>query len=530
MKERPADDFATLDEDVHTLNALGYSQQLDRGMSGFSNFAISLSIICILAGGVTSFHLGYCSVGGAAIGLGWPLACLLALIVALTMSQVASAFPTAGGLYHWASILGGRGWGWAAAWFNLAGLVTVLAAINVGTYLFLVSAFAGRLGLDLEELGPGGMVAVQTVVVLLITASQAAFNHRGIRVTTRLTDFSGYWILLIATALTVALLVCAPGLEPSRLVTFDNFSYLTDAKGDPVAWPPTESLLWLFLLGLVLPAYTLTGFDASAHTAEETRGAARNVPRGIVRSVAVSGVFGWVMLCAVVLAAPNVEATARRGEGAFLAITDAVLPEALAVTLYLGIAVAQYLCGLATVTSASRMAFAFARDGGLPFSRAFALVSPVYRTPPVAVWAVALLAVAFTVYTPVYSTISVVCTLFLYLSYVLPTALGLWAYGRSWTRMGPWNLGPWYRPLALLVVLGCGLLFAIGVYPPNEKALWIVGGAVLLLVLSWYGYERRRFPGPPRQGVASAAGEERQRTAATRGLAEPDSECGLANR
>ena len=108
------------------------------GMSGFSNLAISLSIICVLAGGLTSFHLGFNSVGGAAIGIGWPVACLLSLAVAAAMAQLASAFPTAGGLYHWAAILGGRGWGWMTAWYNLVGLITVLAAINVGAYEFLV--------------------------------------------------------------------------------------------------------------------------------------------------------------------------------------------------------------------------------------------------------------------------------------------------------------------------------------------------------------------------------------------------------
>lgn len=133
-------------DDVHTLHRMGYAQELARRMSGFSNLAISLSIICILAGGITSFHLGFCSVGGAAIGIGWPLACLFSLTVALTMGQVASAFPTAGGLYHWAAILGGRGWGWATAWFNLAGLVTVLAAINVGTFQFGAGSFAGPNG------------------------------------------------------------------------------------------------------------------------------------------------------------------------------------------------------------------------------------------------------------------------------------------------------------------------------------------------------------------------------------------------
>jgi len=62
---------------------------------------------------------------GASLGIGWPLASLFALIVAIALAQVASAYPTAGGIYHWASILGGRGWGWAAAWFNLLGLITV---------------------------------------------------------------------------------------------------------------------------------------------------------------------------------------------------------------------------------------------------------------------------------------------------------------------------------------------------------------------------------------------------------------------
>src|SRR5947209_2082743 len=125
------------DSDEQTLHRLGYAQELLRRMSGFSNYALSLSIICILAGGVTSFGQGLCSVGGAAIGLGWPLVTLFALTVAATMGQVASAFPTAGGLYHWAAILGGRGWGWATAWFNLAGLVAVLAAINAGAVDFV---------------------------------------------------------------------------------------------------------------------------------------------------------------------------------------------------------------------------------------------------------------------------------------------------------------------------------------------------------------------------------------------------------
>jgi amino acid transporter len=481
------DDETVISEDVRRLHALGYSQELARRLGGFSNFAISMSIICILAGGLTSFHLGLCSVGGASVGLGWPLVGLFALIVAATMGQLASAFPTAGGLYHWASILGGRGWGWVTAWFNLAGLVTVLAAINVGTYEFAVGAFgAGRIA-------PGSELMAQILGVLLITVSQAAINHLGIGVTARLTDFSGYWILLVSAALTACLLAFAPSFEPARLVTFDNFS--GPAGGG--TWPLTRSLPYLFALGFLLPAYTITGFDASAHASEETVGAAEAVPRGIVRSVLVSGIAGWVLLSAAVLAAPSVPEAAARGTGAFPSIMKGVLPGSLATVLIAAIVVAQYLCGLATVTSASRMAFAFARDGGLPFSKLMRRVSPRRRSPSAAIWAVSLASVLFTVYTPVYSTITVVCTIFLYLSYVLPTALGAYAFGRTWTTMGPWNLGRWYRPLAVASVLGCLALIAIGMQPPNEQSIWVLGGSAVVLAAAWLGLERRRFPGPP---------------------------------
>lgn len=477
------------EDDAATLRSLGYKQELARRMGAFSSFALSLSIICILAGCLTSFHLAFSSAGPGAIGLGWPLGCLLSLCCAVTMAQVASAFPTAGGLYHWSSILGSRGWGWLTAWFNIMGLVTVLAAINVGTYQFL----RGALGV----LFPGGSAQQQALwqlgCVALITLSQALFNHLGIRLTTRLTDFSGYLILIVASALTVALLICAHGLEWSRLWTFTNYS---GAAGGGV-WPQSGSLLRGFLLALLLPAYTVTGFDAPAHTSEETVGATRAVPRGIIHSVIVSGIFGGILLCAIVLAIPDLHGAAAQGDRAFFWITERVLPRGLLQILYAGIVVAQYLCGLATLTSASRVVYAFARDGGLPWSGRLRIVSDRYKTPVPAIWASGILSVLFTVYTPVYSTITAVCVIFLYVSYIIPAVLGLRAYGRTWTVMGPFHIGGWYRVLSAVCVLGCGLLIGIGIQPPNDAALWIVLGALALTALVWFGFERRRFVGPP---------------------------------
>jgi amino acid transporter len=483
------DDKKLIADDVRTLHRLGYAQELARVLGGFSNFALSLSIICILAGGLTSFHVGFCSVGGSAIGIGWPLACLFSLCVAATMGQIASAFPTAGGLYHWASVLGGRGWGWATAWFNLAGLITVLAAINVGTYRFALGAIDHDFDPDRPE-----ALWLQFTVVAAMTASQAVVNHLGLRVTRVLIDLSGWLILVVSVGLTAALLSATSEWDVGRLVTFANFSGLP--PGDNPVWPRSDSLPWLFALGLLLPAYTITGFDASAHAAEETVGAAVNVPRGIVRSVVVSGAFGWLMLSAIVLAMPDPAAAAEKGGGAVYAVFDAV-PRSVMGVLYAGIVAAQYLCGLATVTSASRMAFAFARDGGLPAAHLVRRVSHRFRTPPVAIWGVAVASVLFTVHTPVYTTITAVCVVFLYVSYVLPTAAGLIAYGRRWTAMGPWRIGPWFRPLAAVSVVGCVGLIVIGMQPPNDSAGVVVGGGSAALAVFWFACARRRFPGPP---------------------------------
>jgi amino acid transporter len=418
------------------------------------------------------------------------------------MGQVASSFPTSGGLYHWASILGGRGWGWITAWLNLLGLVAALAAINLGALRFTLDFVGPALGVHASEWSPAAQAVVAIAGVFAICASQALINHLGIRLTTRLTDFSGYWILAVALVLTAGMLAFAPSLHPGRLVEFTNYG---GARGGSV-WPE-GSLPLLFALSFLLPAYTITGFDASANTAEETVGAAVRVPRGIVSAVLVSGAAGWVMLCAVIAAAPDLDQAAAAGAGSFGAIVGGVLPRGVAYAIYGGIAIAQYLCGLAAVTSASRLAYAFARDGLLPLSGRLRVVSDRHKTPTFAIWTVALAAALATVYTPVYEIMAASAAILLYISYVLPTALGLAAHGRTWTVMGPWDLGRWYRPLAALSVVGCIALLAIGVHPPNEKTGFIVGGALLALGAVWFARARHRFAGPPEALLAHASEE-----------------------
>ncbi|MFS8145645.1 amino acid permease [Rhizobium sp. R635] len=491
-------DYTELDkkQDVHILHSMGYAQELERRMSSFSNFAVSFSIICILSGGINSLAQATSGAGGAAIGIGWPVGCFISLVFAVAMAQISSAYPTAGGLYHWGSILGNRFTGWLTAWFNLLGLVTVLGAINVGTYYFFMGSFGTT------YLGLTDTTTVRILFLVIITGAQALVNHMGIGLTAKLTDFSGYLIFASSIALAVVCLLAAPSYEFGRLFTFANYS--GEVGGN--VWPSTSGT-WVFLLGLLLPIYTITGYDASAHTSEETVKAAESVPRGMVASVLWSALFGYIMLCAFVLMLPNMDDAAKQGWNVFFWAMDSQVNPIVKDILYLAILVSQWLCGLATVTSVSRMIFAFSRDGGLPASKALSKVSPQYRTPVAAIWTGSILSVLFvwgsslvTIGdTPVY-TIVVSCTvIFLFFSFAIPITLGLFAWGTSkWDKMGPWNLGEGiFKLFAVLTIIAMVLIFILGIQPPNEWALYITVGFLVVTAIVWFGFESRRFKGPP---------------------------------
>ena len=484
-------------EDVKLLHSMGYAQELSRRMSGFSNFAISFSIICILSGGINSFAQATSSIGGAGAGIGWIVGCCVSGFFAFAMAQIASAYPTAGGLYHWSSILGNRFTGWITAWLNLLGLVTVLGAINIGTSFFFVGTFGSMFGLT-------GTPEQIVLMVAGITVVQALINHLGIGLTAKLTDVSGYIILGTTALLIVVLLVFAPTHDFTRLWTFTNYS--GEAGGN--VFPQSDNMVYLFALCLLLPIYTITGYDASAHTSEETVQAAKSVPKAIIQSVVVSSLVGWVLLSAIVIAIPDLAVGASQGWGVFFATLTAIMPAWLVNVLYFLILIAQLLCGLATVTSASRMIYAFARDGGLPIgSKLLASVSARHRTPVAAIWAAAIFEILFvwlaqTVSiggTNIYTIVVNATLIFLFLSFTVPIALGFFAIGtEKWPRMGPWDMGAGlYKLFAVLSVIGMVLIVFIAVQPPNGNVLWITLAFIALAAVLWFAFENKRFAGPP---------------------------------
>src|SRR5436190_4454932 len=249
-------------DDARELGALGYAQELFRTMGGFSNFAISFSIISILTGAVTLYEHGLTMGGPAEMAFGWPLVTCFTLTVALSMAELASSLPTSGAMYHWACRLGGKGWGWFTAWFNITGQITTLAGIDYGCALF-VTPLAGL------STAPSTVLLVYAGVLL----SHALINHFGIRLVARLNDFSVTVHIVGVIAIVGAVFLFAP----KRPVGFFFARITSNAQG----WP----YWWAFVVGLLQAQWTFTGYDASASVSEETVDPRRRVPWGIVMAV-----------------------------------------------------------------------------------------------------------------------------------------------------------------------------------------------------------------------------------------------------
>jgi amino acid transporter len=415
----------------------------------------------------------------------------------------AAAFPTAGGPYHWAAILGGRGWGWACAWFNLLGLIFVTASINVGFYNLLRDLFLGQIvGADVSAWTSSGEGSSgwwrQTLFVVVVTLVQALINHHYPRQSFKLIAMGAAIITATALALTILLLAYAGPLDFSRLFDFRDF---TGAAGGNV-WPEPFSLspVYIMALGMLHVAYTNSGFDASAHVAEETRSAIRTVPRGIFLSVLYSALFGYVMVCAFVLAIPEtvtpagqtkpvdgIAFAASQGWGLFnWLIGQSPMPQAFKALLVLGILLANFIAGVAALASTARMLFAFARDWALPYSDRLNDVDPDYGVPAVATWVCAALAIVATLYGKIFLVLSTASAVLLFVAYLMPVVFAMLAEitGR-WKPTKDFSMGHASVLVSMFALLGGLTLIFVGVQPPQQAVLYLLVVMVFVLAARW---------------------------------------------
>jgi amino acid transporter len=506
-----------IDSDEKRLAELGYKQSLNRAWSGFSNFAISFTIISVLAGCFTTYGQAWNNGGPIAISIGWPLISIPILIIGFCMSELVSAYPTAGGIYWWAGKLGGPVWAWFTGWFNLIGLVAVVASVDYAAATFLnvvlglyeVNIFGINFGDEAHVLGE------VFLLFLIILAIHVTINVRNTHLLARINNVSVWWHVIGVAAIILVLIFVPDGHQSFSFV----FGHRINQSGF------SGSMFWFYVLplGFLLTQYTITGFDASAHISEETHGASTAAAKGVWRSIFYSAVIGWILLLAITFSVANVDKANKAFGFAPTLLTEALGTGWGKFVLIISV-VGQLFCGGACLTSASRMCYAFSRDNGFG-RRISSKVSQVNgkRVPVYAVLLMALFALLITL--PAlkgkangeavpfaFFAIVSISVIGLYIAYVIPIFLR-WRKGREF-QPGPWTNGAKYKWMNLFATIWVGFItlifclpFTPEAVPWNSEFTWealnyaplTVGLVILLAWIAWMVSARKHFTGQIRE-------------------------------
>ncbi len=502
-------------------------------MKTFSNFAVSFTIISILSGCLTLFLFAMNTGGPAVMTIGWLVVGVFVIVVALGMAEVPSSYPPAGGLYYWSAKLApesgrsGATWSWFVGWFNLVGQVAVTAGIDFG-FAFFFDAFLNlTFGLPTT---PPFVIGVFGVVLVV----HALLNTFGIRLVTLLNDVSVWWHLV---GVAVIVLVCTVFNQHHTTDIGTVFSTFVDNTGDAAAGPSWPGPLvagiplYVMLIGLLNAQYTLTGFDASAHMSEETHDAERSAPKGIIWSVIISVIAGFILLVAMNMgitpdkvfqdnsATPGTALisgyahalNSSTGVPPAQIWIDAVGQTGGLIVLFL-VCGAQFYCGMSSVTANSRMIYAFARDGAVPGSSIWHRINKRTRTPTNSIWLAAVGAFILGhpyLWSPVaYAAVTSIAVVGLYVAYVAPVTLRLLAGNRF--KPGPFHLGAWSRPVGIIATLWVIFIFVLFMLPqalPITASTFNYTPLVFIVVLGgagiWYFVSAKNWlKGPKVQGTA----------------------------
>jgi amino acid transporter len=523
-------DLSQLSDDERRLAELGYKQELSRSWSGFSNFAISFSIISILAGCFTTYGVAWNNGGPIAISWGWPLISAFILIIGFCMSELVSAYPTSGGIYWWASKLGGAKAGFYTGWLNLIGLIAVIASVAYGCATFLDLA----LGTVSSSWADGYSLRRVFFMFLVVLVAVSVINIFSSHLLAVLNNVSVWWHVFGAAVVILVLIF----LPDSHLSISEVFTTRVNNTGGLNSGSTNGLGFWFHVLplGFLLTQYTITGFDASAHLSEETQGAANAAARGIWQSIFYSAIGGYVLLLAFTFAVQDIDGVTAGGGGVAVIFSQALSTGWAGTVLFIA-AIGQFFCSMACMTSCSRMLFAFSRDGAVPGSQYWSKLSPG-RVPVNAVIISAIVAALITlpallevnigtaeapiiVPTAFYAVVSV-AVIGLYVAFAIPIWLRLKA-GDSFVP-GSWTLGSKYKWMCWVSVIEIAVIsvyFILPVTPAgtpgNADYAWkfvnyapvLLGASLLALWLGWHLSAKHWFTGPKHTidlpaGVSSA--------------------------
>jgi amino acid transporter len=501
-----------LNPDEQRLAELGYKQELNRTWSGFSNFAISFSIISILAGCFTTFFAGWNNGGPMAIFWGWPIVSVFILIIGFCMSELVSAFPTSGGIYWWASKLGGAKAGYYTGWLNLIGLLAICASVAYGCATFFdytlsaaSNSWASHYSLT--------RVFIIFLVVLLLAALANIFSSHLLAV---INNISVWWHVFGAAAV-VLVLVLVPNhhasLHEVATTRVNNSGFFGGSMHG------AGFFFYVLPLAVILTQYTITGYDASAHLSEETKSAADGAAKGIWRSIFYSAIGGWILLLSFLFAVQSVSDVTGAGGAVNEIFTEALGKNWHVLVLAIS-TIGQFFCTTACMTSTTRMLFAFSRDGAVPGHKYWRTLSankvPVYSVILAAVVALIITAPALVKVdiggAPVPVAFNAVVTIGvvgLYVAFAIPIYLR-WRAGSSFTP-GGWTLGSKYKWMCVVAVLEIAITTIIALLPTTNLGVpWndgfamkyvnytilVVPGALILLWIWWHLSVKNWFTGP----------------------------------
>lgn len=503
-KGRLVADETELSADEKRLAEMGYKQELNRSWSGFSNFAVSFSIISILAGCFTTFGQAWVHGGPIAISIGWPIISIFILIIGFCMSELLSAYPTSGGIYWWASKLGGAKAGYYTGWLNLIGLLAVQASVAYGCATFVDLTLQVSQG-TYEGSPRLGLIFVIFIVVLILISLLNIFSSQLMAL---LTNISVWWHVFGAAIIVVILVVLPKSHQSASWVFTEQMNSSGFFNGQTGTW---SFFFYVLPLGFLLTQYTITGFDASAHLSEETHEAADQAAKGLWRSIFYSAIGGWILLLAFLFAV-NDEAAVTDSGGSVATIFTQALSTGWATVILAIAAIGQFFCSMACMTSASRMLFAFSRDGAVPGSGLWATLNH-NKVPVNAVLFTGIVALVITLpallnLTAFFAVVSV-AVIGLYLSFAIPIFLRLTRGDRF--VQGPWNLGNKFRWMGWIAVIEIAIISVYFILPTSPEgnpfsssfdiemvnyAPVLTVGSLIVLWIAWHLTAKKWFTGP----------------------------------
>ncbi|CAF0929141.1 unnamed protein product [Adineta steineri] len=488
-------------DDANRLESLGYKQELTRSLSRLTNYGMTLSVVSITSGITSLFAYGLNTGGPVVMVYGWIVVALFTICVGLSMAEICSAYPTAGGLYFWAAHLVPTQYkpmvSWFTGWFNLMGQFTAVASVDFGLAMLVGSVISVGVGNWSPQ--PWHIVLIHLGLII----SHGICNSLGPRVLLWITYVSTWWQLFAPIIIAIALLAVGKGEHHTGGFVFTTFVNRT-------GW---TSSIYVVLIGLLQAQYCLAGYDAAAHMCEETKRADISGPWGMISALVGSVFLGWFFLISLLTGVRNYESTIKSETG--FAVTQILLDNfgrSWTLVLMCILLITCWLCGLLTVTATSRMIYGFSRDNALPWSHVWQKIHPRLACPLNGVWLACLIGFLFglpyLVNSTAYTAITSFCTICIYVAYGLPILCKL--LSPIAFSHGPFHLGRCSSYLNVIALLWICLIVVLFVLPPEHPVTATnmnyssVGFGTILLVSSFvYIFSARHWFKGPRTNVTT---------------------------